>query len=202
MSSFVEKCDQLDWQGVCHLYAKLVKEAPKHLDIPARALRNKARAGALPVEAIPAVMACITATEDPVVIGDLAKTCAALGRQAGMASTVLLQKMNDFIINDDAEFWAYDGCLHALGHLGGDLEEIEAYLKAVEEEPPILRTGSLYRGEMEAGVRAQLFVDTLKRIREMLSQEDLPGWTGPRSELSTEQEPTKKLSPWMASVID
>lgn len=201
MSSYGEKCAKLDWPGLCHLYAQLLREAPQHLDLPARALREKARAGDVPVDAMPALTACIAGTDNSLVIVELAKACAALGRKAGMASPVLIEKMRSFLIGDDPEFWAFDGCLHALSHIGGDEAEINEYLNEIEEKPPVIRTGNLFQGSIETEVRAQLFVDSLAKVRARLAEEDPAPWTNRVSSLDSEVDvPEKPLPAWLASV--
>lgn len=134
--AMLEQCEILDWQSLCKMFAQLLREAPEHTDLPARALRDKGRAGELPAEAIPVLVTCLMGSEHPLVIADLAKALASFGRHGAMGSAILIEKLKGFIISDDPEFWALDGCLYALGYMGGEAalpyieEQIEAFTEA------------------------------------------------------------------------
>lgn len=233
----LEQCQELDWESLCRLFAQLLREAPEHTDLPARVLRDQARAGELPPEAIPVLVTCLMGAEQPTIIVEVAKALAAFGRRAEMGSSLLVEKLKGFIISDDPEFWALDGCLYALGYMGGEVaqayveELIEAFStarSAYEEARPVLnmdeiedadelddnyvyevvrrstgtwvtRTGDLYKGEMPAGERDEIYAETLGTVRDMLDQEDAGEWTGKRSEHTLEeQKPAKKLPAWRA----
>lgn len=200
-TSLEEHCQALGWQDLLRLYARLLREAPEHLDLASRSIRNKARAGEFPDESIPAISACLMSAENNSVIVELAKALAAFGSKAEVAAPVLIHKMQEMVISDDADFWAFDGCLHALGYIGSesDLEVIDEF----EEKPPVTRAGDLYKGVMSEEDRINLFDVSIDTVTERLEAEDAGAWTGRVTEMVSEQEAVSdsNVPAWRAGML-
>ncbi|MFH1810331.1 MAG: HEAT repeat domain-containing protein [Pseudomonadota bacterium] len=192
------QCMALSWRDLLWLFGDLLQDAPEHTIIPALALREKARAGELPEEVIPLLVACLIDSEAPGTIDHLAKALAAFGRQAQIATPYLIDKLRTLHVTDDESFWTLDGCLHALGYLGGEgatsfLEEL-----ANLQPCPVTRAGAVYQGEIPEQDRRLLFEETLQRVREFVADDTLEGWRSKRTQRQGQDVETRpKLSPWM-----
>lgn len=197
--SLLERCRELHWQDLLRLFAKLLREAPDHTVFPARLLRERARTGSLPVEAIPALMACLAGAEQNTVIVELAKTLAAFGTEAEECAPILLEKIDAMIVSDDADFWAFDGCLHALGYLGNQDDLV--FLDELESRAPVIRAGNLYKGSIPEEDRKQLFVVSIETVKQRLLQDDPGTWRHKVTSFQTEQQEQHKNTPaWMAGI--
>ena len=197
------QCESLDWQSLLRVFAQFMRDVPEQLDLPAKAIRNKARAGELPEDVIPLLTTSLMTTKNTTVIVELAKALAAFGRKAQVAAPILADKLRAMVVSDDADFWAFDGSLYAIAYLGG--EHADTYLKELEEEqermPPVLRSEDLYQGTIPFEDREGLFYDTLERVRGILESEDPGVWRQRRTDLETTQAaPSKALPAWLASV--
>jgi len=193
---FLSECLSLDWRALFQLFANLLREDTKQLDLPARALREKARAGEMPEEAIPTLSACLMAAEDHQVIADLAKALAAFGRAANVAAPVLQEKIQEMMILDDVSFWAFDGCMHAMGYIGSS--EQKEFIDDIFEKVPVIKSGDLYRGQISQRDRGDLFCESIERVRELMAAEDPGVWRKKRTSWTASQgEEKKKLSAWM-----
>ena len=189
---------ELDWRELLWLYRDLGKDDAELTAVPAHALREKARAGDLPDEVIPVLIACLVDAQSGSTICHLAKALAAYGRGASAGTRYLVDKVSDLHITDDVSFWNFDGCLHALGHLGGD--EVAPLLDELErrEPSPAIRAGSVYQGQISEQDRRLMFTETLQRVRVMASDPELEPWRDKRTDRAAEvQEARGKMAPWM-----
>jgi len=188
----------LDWRELVHVYVELGKESTTDTFLPAWALREKARQGELPEEAIPLIVACLALAADHVTITHLAKALAVFGRRAGLASSLIIEKLRGMHVDDDTSFWSLDGCLHALGHLGGEVVGEFLDELAARSPNPVTRAGSVYQGEIPAADREKLFSETLTRVRGLLAQPEIEGWRSKRTKRQPKRvDARKKMSPWM-----
>ncbi|TNE45780.1 MAG: hypothetical protein EP343_25560 [Deltaproteobacteria bacterium] len=196
-----EHCQALEWKDLLRLYARLLREAPEHLDLAARTLRNKARSGEVPEDAIPGLSACLMSAENNSVTVELAKALAAFGSKAEAAAPILVHKMQEMHIQDDVDFWAFDGCLHALGYIGSE-EDLDA-LEEFGEKPPVTRAGDLYKGNMPEEHRLNLFDTSLDIVTERLEAEDAGTWTQRNTDYTSEQEDANNANvpAWRAGML-
>jgi hypothetical protein len=192
------QCMALSWRDLLWLYGDLARDTPEHAIVPALALREKARAGELPDEVIPLLVACLIDTDAHGTVAHLAKALAAFGRRAQIASPYLVDKVRVLHVTDDESFWSLDGCLHALGYLGGaGVSELLDEL-TTRQPCPVTRAGAVYQGQIPETDRRQLFDETLQRVRELLADDTLEGWRGKRTQRQGQDAaPRAKLSPWM-----
>ena len=194
----ISRCKELDWRELLWLYRDLGKDDDELTAVPAHALREKARAGELPDEVMPILIACLVDARSGSTICHLAKALAAFGRDAGAGAPYLAEKINDLHVTDDVSFWNLDGCLHALAHLGGEtvaplLDELET-----RQPSPVTRAGSVYQGQITEEDRRLIFSDTLERVRAMASDPALEPWRDKRTDRAAEvQEARGKMAPWM-----
>jgi hypothetical protein len=126
-------------------------------------LRDKARAGELDgfEGAIPMLEAFLADAPDAETALHLAKALAAFGRAAQSAVPALLEQLAEMRVVDDVTYWAFDGCVWALGYLGGDMAR--ACLDEIAAESPsrAAASRSVYEGalgdeERETKLRAAI----------------------------------------------
>jgi hypothetical protein len=173
----LRSCLDLEWRALLHLYSEIQREAPDRTALPALALREKARGDALPEATIPLLIACLVDAEPTETVANLAKALAAFGRRAEAAAPYIVERLRSLPVTDDAAFWAYDGCLHALGYVSGPSELPFLDQLAGLSRPPVCPRG-VYTGDIPEDDRGRLFADTLERVRALLQREDDGGWTG------------------------
>ncbi|MEW5855389.1 MAG: hypothetical protein AB2A00_41830 [Myxococcota bacterium] len=193
-----ERCAGLPWQACLQLYAEMIRDAPDATPVLARALRDKARAGDIPDEAIPVLVCCLVDTNNAHALAQLAKTLAAFGHKAGMAAPYLVQKIRALTVTSDETFWALDGCLHALSHLGGT-EPVALLDELGTQDPPLVtRARKLYQGVITEEDRRKIFAETLEVARARLEKGKGGGWKKKRTDrAATESQPKGKTAPWM-----
>jgi hypothetical protein len=196
--ALADKCLALPWKACLKLYSELLAESPRDCAFPAFALREKARSGELPDEAIGVlVVALVDAPNNPT-ITHLAKALAAFGRKAQSASPYLIEKIQTMPVTHDIAFWNYDGCLHALSYLGGKaagafFDELEAM-----DPSPVLRSKSVYDGQIPNGDRQKMFEKSMARCRGRLESEDPGTWSKKLTDLqAVDSEKKEALKPWM-----
>lgn len=197
-TALLDRCLALEWRPLLALYAELQADSPEHTTIPARALRQKARAGELPEEVIPLLTACLVDAEPPGAIADLAKALAAFGRRAELAVPFLMDKMRYLQILDDESFWAFDGCLHAMGFIGEPQNETLLDELAGIRPAPMSKKPPVYTGEIPVTDRELLFAETLERVRALLADETSDGWKIKRTDRTAKRvKPKGKQGFWM-----
>lgn len=179
-----ETLDGLDWQELLAVSSKLLAEESPFLSIPLRKLRDKARQGEVPTEALPVMVTCLMGTDDPQAIAELAKGLAAFGRAANIGAAVLAIKLEHMTVLDDADFWAFDGALNALGYIAVTPSDVEPILRKLCERLPIIKAGVLYQGTLEKEEREQHFLMTIARIQDMLAAQESSVWREKKTDLS------------------
>ncbi len=183
------------------LYGDLIDSQPTAAHVPARALREHARAGRMTSEHIGPLLVALSSATDPSCITDLAKALAAFGREAQPAVPFVVEKLMAVNVLDDESFWVFDSLLFVLGFLGG--EEAVAAIEAIKAESPprVLRAKDLFRGEWDAEIREELFNSTIDRVARMAKKENfVGGWANKQTDHEVDDkpaEPPPKMSPWM-----
>jgi hypothetical protein len=197
-SSVAERCRALDWRALLVLYGDLSIDSSLHAGWAALALRDKARAGELPPEAIPILALCLRDAEDAGTIVHLAKTLAAFGRDGAVATGFLIDKLRDLHVVDDATFWSWDGSFFSLGYIGD--ERAVDFVRELEQmsKPPVVRAGSVYDGDLPAKEREAMFRFACTRVGEMLADPEGATWTSRQTTKPlVEEQPKAKKGFWM-----
>jgi hypothetical protein len=196
--ALVDRCLALPWQATLKLYSELLTESPRDCAYPAFALRERARAGDLPDEAIGVlVVALVDAPNNPTTT-HLAKALAAFGRKSASAAPYLIEKIREMPVTHDIAFWNYDGCLHALGYMGG--KEGEKFLAEIQalDPSPVLRSKTVYDGDISDDDRQKIFERTLEAIAKRMADKDPGTWAKKRTTMSAvDSEKKGDLKPWM-----
>lgn len=158
------------------VYLSLLEKAPDKADVAALALREHGRAGRLEASHIQMLGAFVAGAPNPLCAGHLAKALAAMGREATEASEPLIAKMRPMMITDDVEYWSFDGCVWALGYLGGKL--VAPFLDELERETPsrAVRSNSIYRGVMPKDAREAAYAKALAAARDLNSKPNPGVW--------------------------
>lgn len=165
-----------DWRECLGAYAELAEGPPEGAVLPALALREKARAGELPEEAIVLLTVCMVDAPHHEALRHLAKGLAAFGRQAQIAERPLIQRLQGLTVRDDESFWTFDSCLHALGFLGSK-EALALVTELSKVSPsPVQLTKAGYEGERSSEERKAIFDATLKSVRASLEAEKPASW--------------------------
>jgi hypothetical protein len=166
------------------VFVNLVERDPERADVAALALREQGRAGRLLPEHVGALTSALAVAPNPLCIGHLAKAVAALGRAAAEAAPILVDHVASMRVTDDVEYWSFDGCIWALGYLGGPA--VAPCLAKLEAEKPsrAVRSQSIYRGVMPKEARQKQFLSAIEGARALLAQADPGTWrtrkiTGP-----------------------
>ena len=185
------------------LFGELIESYPSGAHVPARALRNHGRAGALEERHLAPLVTCLAMSQDPSSIVDLAKALASYGRAGQVGAAFVVRHLDELNIVDDETFWTFDSLLYVLGYLGGD-EAKECLARVRDEVPPRpLRAKDLYRGEWDEEARAAQFSSTIARTNRMAAIDDsefVGGWTEKLTDATaakTAATEKPKLSPWM-----
>jgi hypothetical protein len=173
-------------------YLELVDSEPEKADVAALALREQGRQGRLGAEHLPALISCLDAAPNALVLGHLAKALATFGRRAGSATEALVEKMRDLVITDDVEYWSFDGCVWALGYLGGDAAA--SFIEELGAERPnrAVRSSSIYRGVMPKAAREKAFQAALDGAGALLKKADPGQWR--TQKLKVQRSATAKSS--------
>ncbi len=184
-------CAALPWRALLALYADLATDSPDHATWAAIALRNKARLGELPESVIPILALCLRDAAAPGAVVNLAKALAAFGREASIASPFLIERIRQLHVTDDELFWVLDGCLYALGFIGG--KDAPAFLEELGRLPvsPAIRAGRVYQGELTVEDRTEMFKRALEKVGRMLASD--PGcWRGRATKLASGSLPPRE----------
>jgi hypothetical protein len=192
------KVAALPWDAVLALYAEMLRAQPDATGMLARVLRDKARAGEVPVEAVPVLTVCLVDAPNPEALSQLAKALAAFGRDARVAAAPLRDRMVSLAVGSDEAFWALDGCIHALSYLGGPaaLSGVDALEARGAGQ---VRARGVYKGALAAQERESLMADSLREARARLALPDPgPRWMAKStSREAVESAPARKTAPWM-----
>lgn len=198
----VARCVALEVDALLLLYAECardVRETPGAARIPALALREKARAGGLPVEVAPVLAIALGDADDGQTVRNLAKALAAFGVEARPVAMALVEKLRSLHVTDDDSFWTFDSLLHATAHVGGDDARAAIAELAARSPSPVVRSKGLYRGGLKESERSRLFAETLARVRLLLEEKSPTGWRAKMTEMAVLPiEEQAKLAPWQA----
>ena len=198
----VARCIALEVDALLLLYAECardVRETPGAARIPALALREKARAGALPVETAPVLAIALGDADDGQTVRNLAKALAAFGQHARPVVGALVAKLRSLHVTDDDSFWTFDSLVHATAHVGGDEARAVIDDLGARSPSPVVRSKGLYRGGLKEPERTRLFTETLVRARALLDDKTSTGWRAKMTEMAVLPiEEQAKLSPWQA----
>ena len=175
------------------VYVELAEDTPEKADVAALALREQGRLGRLTAEHVELLAGCIEMAPNSLCTGHLAKAVAALGRRATAAAETLIARMESMVVTDDVEYWSFDGCVWALGYLGGP--EVGPYLSTLEHEDPsrVIRSRSIYAGAMSTEDRERRFVLAIEGARNLLASPDPGEWR--RSFLTVERATAAAQAP-------
>ena len=181
-----------------NVLVKYNENTPQDAWIPASAIRILARRGDVPDEAIDALIAVFDATQEMAAQVHLMKALAAFGRKASDAEISILSFIAELHITNDEVFWAFDSALHVLSYVGEELTR--SFLEILDEEAPsrVLRSDSVYVGELSANERADWYTKSLATVFEKIESTDPGTWTKKMtSHQIPEGEAVSKISPWM-----
>lgn len=196
--ALVARCTALPPNDLIALYGELLSEDPHATTIPALALRDVARKGGLDDDMVPLLVALLVDAPNLATFTHLAKALAAFGRDAEMASPYLVDKLRSLQVTNDRRFWVLDSGLHALSYTGGDAAK--AFVDEIESEDPsrVLRSKSVYQGDLDDEARAALHTETLAAVRARLD-EKRPAWREKATtrESVVKSDAPKRTAPWM-----
>ncbi len=182
------------------LYAECLGSFPHDATLPALALRDQARAGLIGDELIPLLAIATVDAPNLAAFLHLAKALAAFGSRARSASPILVERLDGIQVTTDRRFWALDGGLWALAHTGGDVATRFLDKLAGEKPSRVMRSKSVYRGDLTDDERERIHHETLSRCRAQAAQ-DSAGWTTKLTTLEPhiDDDTTKStaLKPWM-----
>ncbi len=195
----VQKIAALPVDEAFAAYFDLVGSDPDIADIAALALREQGRGGKLLPEHARALGAAVDIAPNLLCVGHLGKALAALGRGGAPGVTALVKKLREAFIVNDVDYWSFDGCVWALGYLGG--KEAEGLIDELDKEKPkrALRSSSVYQGRMTPADRARLFDKAIAAARELLAKADPGKWVAQKGTLSTSAPAASAATkPWMS----
>ena len=197
--ALVTRCRALEPPALIALYGELASEDPHATVIPALALREKAREGALDEDFVPLLVALLVDAPNLATFTHLAKALAAFGREAQMASPYLVEKLRGLQITTDRRFWVMDSVLHALSYTGGEAAKAFVDELASEQPPRVMRSKSVYAGELDDEARMKGFEETMSSVRERLEDESGAKWNEKVTtrESVVKKEAPKRTAPWM-----
>jgi hypothetical protein len=180
-------------------YFDLVGSDPDIADIAALALREQGRSGKLSAEHARVLGAAVDIAPNLLCVGHLGKALASLGRAGAPGASSLVKRLREAFIVNDVDYWSFDGCVWALGYLGG--AEAAALIDELDREKPrrALRSSSVYQGKMTPQDRARLFDRALAAARELLAKADPGAWRTQQGKLTAAAPPAPtKTKPWMS----
>jgi hypothetical protein len=128
----------------------------------------------------------------------LAKALAAFGRAGGAGAGVLGAKIKELTVTDDTEYWILDGCVWAVGYLGGlDAAKVITDLE-METPSRAVRSQSVYQGSLSKEQRAEKYAAALAGARALIEGPDPGGWREKRTTLTQQKKksPPAKKTPW------
>jgi hypothetical protein len=201
VAALVDKCRKLDAEENLAVYAHLLgdEELKHEAAIPARALRDKARAGDLDAPYVPLLTIALVDAPNYTAFIHLAKALAAFGRQAEKAASYVVERLEAVQVTNDRRFWVLDSGLWVLGYLGGDVAR--SFVAALKAEKPsrVMRSRSVYEGALKDEQREEMFARTLDEVLALIDGDDPGTWRDKKTELgvAVQEDAPKKLSPWM-----
>jgi hypothetical protein len=145
-------------------------------DTPALALREQARAGRLGDAHVEPLILATEMAPNALCVGHLAKALAAFGRGAQDAAPALADQLAEMIVANDTDYWSFDGCIWALGYLGGPVAETCVRELAKERPSRAVRSQSIYRGRMTKEQRAARFATAIEGAERLLAATDPGVW--------------------------
>jgi hypothetical protein len=197
--ALVTRCRALEPAALITLYGELANEDPHATVIPALALREKAREGTLDEDMVPLLVALLVDAPNLSTYTHLAKALAAFGRAAEMSSPYLVDRLRMLQITNDRRFWVLDSVLHALSYTGG--EAARTFVDELVSEQParVLRSKSVYAGELDDASRVQIFDETLAAVRARLDDGADLRWREKATTRETvvKEDAPKRTAPWM-----
>jgi hypothetical protein len=195
------RCRGLGVDDNLALYAELLgdDEVRHEASLPALALRDKARAGEVDRQYIPLLVVALVDAPNLAAFTHLAKALATFGRAAHMAAPYLIERLEGVAVTNDRRFWVLDAGLWSLGYVGG--EGTKAWIERLAGERPsrVLRSKSVYQGEIREEQREEMHRRTLEGVLALLDREDPGGWLDKKTSLkaaATGAKPTR-MAPWM-----
>jgi hypothetical protein len=181
----VDKIRRRPAAEVLSLYQELRAQAPEQAHVVALALRHMARAGELPVTAVPTLHTALEEAPDPSCVLHLAKTLAAYGRDAQVAATTLARKIDAMHVTDDIGYWVFEGAVFSLMFLGGPVAAQCLDRIAREAPPRPLKSDAVFAGSMPRGRREKRFEMMLQDGKALLAEAN-PRWTSKRTRLKAD----------------
>ncbi|HEY4221495.1 MAG TPA: hypothetical protein VGO62_09135 [Myxococcota bacterium] len=189
-AALVDQVRGLPADRAFRVYTELLEKSAGHAQLAALALRDKARAGELKEDHLPVLEACLLTAPDSACVVHFAKALAAFGRKAQASAAILIEKTREIRVTDDVQYWILDGCLFALGFLGGpDVLGFVAEL-AVERPSRAIRAHAVYTGEMTRDQREERFRQALIRVHDLVAQADAGTWRDKRTTLVAKPVPS------------
>lgn len=179
-------------------YFDLCATDPDIADIAALALREQGRSGRLSAEHARVLGAAVDVAPNLLCVGHLGKALAALGRAGAPGVQPLVKRLREAFIVNDVDYWSFDGCVWALGYLGG--ADAAALIDELDKEKPkrALRSSSVYQGRMTPADRGRLFDKAIAAARELLAKADPGTWRAQKGQLQAAAPPAAaKNKPWM-----
>lgn len=180
-----ERLIALSTSSLFHLYGEMLPDDAGGAAAVARALKDKARAGAFDADkqtAIALLTFCLCDAPSGSAAFHLAKALAAFGREAQVAAPYVVDHVLETRVVDDESFWVFDGLLYALGFLGGPAAKAMLDAVAKDKPPRCAKKSAVYEGSMPLGERAAHHAETLERVGAMLSADPGP-WRSRRTKL-------------------
>jgi len=200
-AALISKLAGLSGEAVLAVYADLLgdEELQHGATLPAQVLRDKARAGELDANFVPMMTIALVDAPNLAAFIHLAKGLAAFGRAAQNASPYIIERLEQVQVTTDRRFWVLDSGLWVLGYLGGATARTFVAGLKTEEPARVMRSKSVYEGELKHSARAARFVETLDKVLALIDGDDPGGWREKRTDLGAvaNQAAPQKLSPWM-----
>ncbi len=196
----VARCRDLPAEALCALFVEgLQKKHDATCEVAARALRDKARAGALDDDTWPVLVACLVDAPTLRSALHVAKALAAFGRRAGPAAPYLIERIRAVLVTDDESFWALDGMLHALSYVGDGRNVTFTNELAAQTPSVVMVSRSVYRGALGDDDREAMFYDTLEDVADRLESDDPGTWRTKTTRLAAagDDDAGGGLKPWM-----
>jgi hypothetical protein len=198
-AGLLAQCVAADPRVNLQLYADFLGTSPHDATLPALALRDQARLGLVHDELIPVLTVALVDAPNLSAFLHLAKALAAFGEKARGASSFVAQRLEGLQVMNDRRFWILDGALWVFGAVGGDVARTAVDAIAAEDPPRVLRSKSVYQGELSDSERQEIFDDTIAGVRAQLDAGIHPGWRAKATTMTVATSaPTKaRMAPWM-----
>ena len=151
-------------------------------------------------ELIPVLAVAIADAPNLSAFMHLAKALAAFGERARSATGLIAAHLDGLQIVNDRRFWILDGALWVLGALGGEVAKGVVAAIAAEDPPRVQRSKSVYRGELSASERQEIFDASVDSVLAMIEAGKHPGWRAKATTMTAaaaETSPQGRMAPWM-----